>query len=251
VENILDILGFKVSTNSVEDIVKTSLDTEQVLVLNTINPHSYVEQKRDLEFRKALINSDILIPDGSGIVGAAKFLKNINISKIAGYDLFKETLTQLNGKSGTVFFLGSSVSVLEKMEKRAKKEYPRLNIFVLSPPFKPNFNEDEIESFSNRINDFSPDVVFVGLTAPKQEKLIAKLKCKVDVSFLSGVGAVFDFYAGTVKRPSTIWVTLHLEWLIRLLGEPKRLWKRNFVSTPIFILDLLKSKLFEERKKEK
>ena len=83
--NDINLLGFNVTTKSIRNVVSESLQTENTLVVNTINPHSYVEQKSDPEFNEALLNSDILVPDGSGIVLAAKFLKNKEISKIAGY----------------------------------------------------------------------------------------------------------------------------------------------------------------------
>ncbi|MCW8833573.1 MAG: WecB/TagA/CpsF family glycosyltransferase [Colwellia sp.] len=238
-----NILGFEVSKLSVKKIVTSSLLDEKQLVVNTLNPHSYAEQKNDREFKNALLSSDVLIPDGSGMVLAAKFLNNTGIGKIAGYNLFFETMTQLSKTGGKVFFLGSTDIVLNKIVQRAKVDFPKVEVYTLSPPFKVDFDSDDIEYFSKKINDIEADVVFVGLTAPKQEKLIVKLKEFTDVKFFSGIGAVFDFYAGTVKRPSDIWLKLHLEWLVRFIGEPKRLWRRNFISTPIFLIDLLKCKI--------
>ena len=238
-----NILGFEVSTLSVSEIVTSSLLCDGQLVVNTLNPHSYAEQKHDIEFKNALLSSDVLIPDGSGIALAAKFLNNTKVNKIAGYDLFFEVMTQLSKKNGKVFFLGSTDNVLKKISERAKLDFPKVDVYALSPPFKGDFDSYDIACFSKKINDVNADVVFVGLTAPKQEKLIANLKEFTNVEFLSGIGAVFDFYAGTVKRPSELWLKLHLEWLVRFIGEPKRLWRRNFISTPIFLLDLLKWKI--------
>jgi N-acetylglucosaminyldiphosphoundecaprenol N-acetyl-beta-D-mannosaminyltransferase len=244
------ILGFEISKLSVTEIVASSLLDEKQLVVNTLNPHSYAEQKYDSEFKEALLSSDILIPDGSGMVLAARFLNKVYIDKIAGYSLFLETMTQLSVNGGKVFFLGSTDSVLQKIVQKAKVEFPKVDVYTLSPPFKSDFDSSDIEDFAKKINDVKADVVFVGLTAPKQEKLIVKLKGFTDVQFLSGIGAVFDFYAGTVKRPSDIWLKLHLEWLVRLIGEPKRLWKRNFISTPVFLMDLLKSKIINRKKNQ-
>jgi len=246
--NITNILGFDVSRLSVAEIVTSSLLDEKQLVVNTLNPHSYAEQKQDSEFKSALVSSDILIPDGSGMVLAAKFLNNVSIDKIAGYNLFFETMTQLSKTSGKVFFLGSTDTVLNKIVQRAKVDFPKVEVYTLSPPFKNDFDNEDLADFSKKINDIKADVVFVGLTAPKQEKLIVKLKEFTHVQFLSGIGAVFDFYAETVERPSEIWLKLHLEWLVRLIGEPKRLWRRNFISTPIFLIDLLKYKIKKDRK---
>ncbi|HIF9419452.1 TPA: WecB/TagA/CpsF family glycosyltransferase [Photobacterium damselae] len=239
----VSLLGYQVSRLLVTDIVKNALSANDRTVVNTINPHSYVEAKKDSAFKTALVNSDLLIPDGSGIVVAASFLKNIKLNKIAGFDLFKETLTQLNLSNGSVFFLGSSTSVLNKIEEKILIEYPNVKVKTLSPPFKDEFSQDDCNNFISSVNEFSPDVLFVGLTAPKQEKLIDKIKGNINVKMVSGIGAVFDFYSGNVKRPATIWLKLHLEWLVRFIGEPKRLWRRNFISTPIFLKDLVVSKI--------
>lgn len=240
--NSISVLGFDIATDSVDKIVLSVLNRGGCSVINTLNPHSYVEQKSDATFRNALMGSDLLIPDGSGIVMAAKVLHGFKLTKIAGYDLFRETMKQLEGISGRVFFLGSTESVLSCIRVRLAKEFPNIVVQTLSPPFKKEFELDDIKYFSESINGFLPDVVFVGLTAPKQEKLIRDLRSYCSPKFFSGIGAVFDFYAGSIKRPSNFWVGMHLEWLVRLVGEPKRLWKRNFVSTPIFLVDVIKSK---------
>lgn len=236
----INILGYSVTTSKVEDIVIEALSSDNLSVVNTINPHSYVEAKRDIDFRSALYGSDVLIPDGSGIVLAARKIHSFELKKIAGADLFFETMKQLDLQSGKVFFLGSTQKVLDEMLKRARNDFPNLEVEVLSPPYKSEFSEDDKQSFVDVINVFSPDVIFVGLTAPKQEKLIASISGQLNSKMISGIGAVFDFYAGTVKRPKQIWLDLHLEWLVRLLGEPKRLWKRTFVSGPIFLFDLFR-----------
>ncbi|TQV77036.1 WecB/TagA/CpsF family glycosyltransferase [Aliikangiella marina] len=238
----LPILGFKVSTEPVKQIIEYCLNDGKNLVVNTINPHSYIEQKSDKDFRDALLKSDVLIPDGSGIVFAARYLKGVRISKIAGYELFTETMKLLNQNKGKVLFLGSSHNTLAKIKERASKDFENVDVYTHSPPFKPAFTEDDYAEFVRIINEFSPDVLFVGLTAPKQEKLIESIRNRIDVKFSSGIGAVFDFYAGTINRPSSIWIKLHLEWFVRLIGEPKRLWRRNFISTPLFLKDVLLSK---------
>lgn len=238
----INILGYNVSSKNIESIVSEALTGDKLSIVNTINPHSYAEAKKDNVFRAALTNSDVIIPDGSGIVLAAKKLHGANLKKIAGADLFFETMTSLNSMSGKVFFLGSTEEVLKKIKDRAEIEYPKVTVEVLSPPYKPEFSSEDKQRFIDSINLSSSDVIFVGLTAPKQEKLIHDISDKLQGRMVSGIGAVFDFYAGSVKRPKQIWLDMHLEWLVRLLGEPKRLWKRTFVSAPIFLFDLYRAK---------
>ena len=227
------IMNYEVFT---EDLNKLHLSKRQVI--NTINPHSYVTAKEDKLFFEALHNSDLLIPDGSGIVIAAIQINKQSIKKIAGTDLHKFLLEEMNKKSGKVFYMGASQKTLDKIHEKIKIEYPNTIVESYSPPFKPEFNDEENQEIIDRINNFNPDVLFIGMTAPKQEKWLYTHKDKLNFTISSSIGAVFDFYAGTVERPSQFWIDIHLEWLPRLLKEPKRLWRRNFVSTPLFLIDM-------------
>jgi len=237
------IFGFNVSNLSVGTIVSDALDGSKLSVVNTINPHSYIETKRDSIFYAALQDSDVLIPDGSGIVLAARMINKVKIGKISGSDLFYESMGQLSARKGKAFFLGSSNSVLNAISDKGSKEFRDVSIRTLSPSFKEKFVQSDVDSFIQAINTFKPDILFVGLTAPKQEKLIHQIKSQIDVKMVSGIGAVFDFYAGTVVRPHPLFLKLHLEWLIRWFGEPKRLFRRNFISSPLFIFEIFLTKL--------
>lgn len=216
-------------------------DTKQII--NTINPHSYVTAKSDPVFETALRDSDILLPDGSGIVIAARQLHGMNIQKIAGMDLHLHLLSLLNAEGKKCFYMGASQGTLDKIREKLRAEYPNITAEFYSPPFKPEFSAEDNDAILRAVNDFAPDVLFVGMTAPKQEKWLHQHKEQLDVKVACSIGAVFDFYAGTVQRPSQFWIDLHLEWLPRLLKEPKRLWRRNFVSTPLFLGDLLGYKI--------
>jgi N-acetylglucosaminyldiphosphoundecaprenol N-acetyl-beta-D-mannosaminyltransferase len=113
---------------------------------------------------------------------------------------------------------------------------------TFSPPFKEDFSHEENLTMIETINRAKPDVLWVGMTAPKQEKWIYENREKLDVKLLGPVGAVFDFYTGKVKRSAPIFQKTGLEWLPRFLREPRRLWKRNLISTPRFILRVICSK---------
>ena len=227
------IMRYEVFTNNLED-----LDLSKRQVINTINPHSYVTAKEDKPFFEALHDSDLLIPDGSGIVIAAKQINKQDIKKIAGADLHKFLLEEMNKKSGKVFYMGAAQKTLDKIKEKIKLEYPNIIVASYSPPFKPEFTNEDNQIICKKINTFKPDVLFIGMTAPKQEKWLHQHKDRLEFTISSCIGAVFDFYAGTVERPSDFWVNIHLEWLPRLLKEPKRLWRRNLVSTPLFLLDM-------------
>lgn len=234
----MKIMNYEVFVDDLEII-----DLESKKIINTINPHSYVTAKSDKEFEEALQSSDLLIPDGIGIVFAAKHINHKCIKKIAGADLHKFLLSKMDGRNGKVFYMGASQNTLDKIEEKIKNEYPNIKVESYSPPFKSEFTDKDNATMVAKINKFKPDVLFIGMTAPKQEKWLYKHKEQLNFKVASSIGAVFDFYAGTVKRPSQFWINLHLEWLLRLLQEPKRLWRRNFISTPLFIIDILKYKL--------
>jgi len=220
----------------------STIDLKKRTIINTINPHSYILAKNDKEFNQALKNSDILVPDGSGIVLATKFIYGKDIKKIAGADVHKFLLEALNNSNGKVFYMGSSEDTLNQIEKKLKIEYPSILIDSYSPPFKDFFSDEDNKIIINKINAFYPDVLFIGMTAPKQEKWLYEHKDKLNFRVASSVGAVFDFYVDKIKRSSPFWISLHLEWLPRLVKEPKRLWRRNFISTPLFILEMLKER---------
>ncbi|WP_158837703.1 WecB/TagA/CpsF family glycosyltransferase [Polaribacter sp. L3A8] len=213
-------------------------------IINTINPHSYCEAKKDNLFSKALNESDVILPDGTGIVLAAKVIQGKTIKKIAGADLHQFLLEKAQAKKLNVFYLGASENTLGLIRERVRKEFPAITVNTYSPPYKPAFSLEDNENMIAAVNKFNPDILFVGMTAPKQEKWVDTNKAFLNVKVITCIGAVFDFYAGTVKRSSPFWIKLGLEWLPRLLKEPKRLWRRNFVSTPLFLLDLVKAKIF-------
>ena len=214
-------------------------------IINTINPHSFYIASQDAVFKHALKNSCILLPDGIGIVYGNLILNKKRLSRIAGIDLFEYVLNQYNknadGQLKKIFFLGSTNNVLAQIKTKIAIEFPTLEIDYYSPPFKAELSETDNQVILKRINTFKPEVLFVGMTAPKQEKWVFMNKEKIDARLICSVGAVFDFYAERIKRPGKVWQALGLEWLGRLLHEPKRLWRRSFISSPYFIGQVIKS----------
>jgi N-acetylglucosaminyldiphosphoundecaprenol N-acetyl-beta-D-mannosaminyltransferase len=236
---INNILGYSIDSRFEIPVNKVSLKT----IINTINPHCYCEAKKDIIYRQALMCSDILLPDGIGIVWAIYILTGEKIRRIAGADIHLKLLQALNDSRGRVFYMGSSTHTLQKIHQKIKIEFPNIVVESYSPPYKPIFTTEENSQILSAINKFQPDVLFIGMTAPKQEKWVYQHKDQINAKIIASVGAVFDFYAGTIKRPNKFWRDLGLEWLIRFLHEPKRLYRRNFISTPCFLLDVLRSKL--------
>ena len=233
----IDVLSYPVFSSSLE-----SLSLAGKKLVNTINQYSYVLAERDVVFKNALKQSDVLLPDGVGITSACLLLTGKKIKKIAGADLHAHLLNELQKVNGTCFYLGSSAATLEKIRNRLAFEYPGIKAGFYAPSFSPAFSKSENQQMLAAINKFKPDVLFIGLTAPKQEKWAFENKNEIDASLICSIGAVFDFYAGTVRRPSKIFIALGLEWLGRLIKEPRRVGKRYLYFGPVFILLLLKKK---------
>ncbi|MDO6739086.1 WecB/TagA/CpsF family glycosyltransferase [Wenyingzhuangia sp. 2_MG-2023] len=231
----LSLLEYKIFTGKLTDI-----DYRKKQLITTINQYSYCIADNDLQFKKALQKSDILLPDGIGIVVAAKLLRKQKIQKIAGAEIHQYLLEQVNKDHGTCMYMGASESTLLKIKERLSQEYPNIRVATYSPPYKPEFSKEDNQAMIAAVNGFKPYVLFVGMTAPKQEKWAKAHKDQLDVGTICAIGAVFDFYAGTVERPSPFWVNLGLEWFIRLLKEPKRMWRRYVYYGPFFGYVLLK-----------
>ena len=143
----------------------------------------------------------------------------------------------------TVMFMGSSQKVLDLIVKRAAEVYPHLKIVTYSPPYKPEFSDEDNKAIVEAINAADPDLLWIGMTAPKQEKWTYSHWNELNIHCHVGtIGAVFDFFAGTVERAPIWWQRHGLEWLYRLLKEPKRMWRRYIIGNALFLWNMLKEK---------
>lgn len=217
--------------------------SKKKMLINTINAYSYNVTKKDSLFKEALMNCDVLIPDGVSIVWAIKLLEKRKIKKIAGADLFLYQMEKLEKVGGKCFFLGSTNTTLKKIRDRAKIDYPNVIVETFSPPYKSEFTSEENEDIIKRLNKYQADAVFVGMTAPKQEKWAYDNFSNIETGHICSIGAVFDFYAGNVKRAPDWAIRIGLEWLYRFVKEPKRLWKRYMYGNGMFVYYILKEKI--------
>lgn len=232
------------------DIVQSLKDLDSIpegkVLINTINAHSYNVAQKDSLFAEALLGGDYLIPDGASIVGACRFLKAASspAERISGWDLFIHEMDRVASGGGRVMFAGSSPEVLSLIRERVANEYPDATVVTYSPPYKPSFSEADDKAMIAAINAADPDLLWIGMTAPKQEKWAYSHWNELDIRCHCGtVGAVFDFYAGTARRAPLWWQKHSLEWLYRLIREPRRMWKRYLVGNVLFIVNILKEKL--------
>ncbi|SMO96711.1 WecB/TagA/CpsF family glycosyltransferase [Gracilimonas mengyeensis] len=205
------------------------------VLINTINAHSYNVSRKDALFTDSLKNCDVLIPDGISVVWALKWLNGTQLKKIAGADLFFYEMDRLQQQGGSCFFLGSTNETLKRIKNRAAEEYPDVTVGTYSPPYKPEFSEEDSAAMVQAVNEMQPDVLFIGLTAPKQEKWAYQHLDALETGHICCIGAVFDFYAGTITRAPQWMIDAGLEWLYRLVREPRRMWRRYLVGNVKFL----------------
>jgi N-acetylglucosaminyldiphosphoundecaprenol N-acetyl-beta-D-mannosaminyltransferase len=206
-----------------------------------VPPHSVELAHRDEGFRHAIDQCDIITPDGIGIVIASFLLGGSIRTRVCGPDLFMSLCVRLRTEKGgaSVFLLGPTDQTVELVRERLGREFPAIKVVgAYAPPFVSDFEGAIVDEIAIRIDDSGADVVFVGLGAPKQEKLASRLSSRVKPTVIIPIGGVFDFYSGRIKLPPRALQSLGLIWAYRLLQEPVRLFRRN-LDGPAFILRVL------------
>jgi N-acetylglucosaminyldiphosphoundecaprenol N-acetyl-beta-D-mannosaminyltransferase len=243
------ILGYPVSTLS----LAASLDEAWRLMgtgrfgyyMACANAHSLITAGENDTFAQALREADLLVPDGAGILIAGRILGRPFPERVAGMEFFTAMSRRAEAQGGlSYYFLGSSETVLARILERMAEDYPHIRVAgTYSPPFKAHFDGADNDAMIDLVNAAEPDVLWVGMTAPKQEVWIHGQRHRLRARFIGAVGAVFDFYAGTKKRPPEWMCNNGLEWVGRLVQEPDRLWRRTVVSSPRFFLKVIGTRL--------
>jgi N-acetylglucosaminyldiphosphoundecaprenol N-acetyl-beta-D-mannosaminyltransferase len=161
-------------------------------------------------------------------------------NRVYGPDLFERFCGLSEGKGYSHFFYGSSPKVLNLLTQTIRQRFPRIRIVgFISPPYRPLYGQEE-NRFIEEINESGADVLWVGLGCPKQEKWMVSVRDRIRVPVIAAIGAAFDFHAGVVKQAPPFWQKHGLEWLFRLLQEPRRLSIRYLVYNPWFLIRLTK-----------
>lgn len=203
------------------------------------NVHSVVTARSDRALREAIDKADIATPDGMPVAWLIGRRRGIRQARINGPDLTLKLCQEATNLGIGVAFYGSSLDTLARLRAELTARFPALRITaMISPPFHA-LTAAETESFNRQLNESGAGIVFVGLGCPKQEVWMADHKESVS-AVLIGVGAAFDYIAGTVKRPPLWMQRIGLEWLGRLIAEPRRLWRRYLVTNSIYIAYLIR-----------
>jgi N-acetylglucosaminyldiphosphoundecaprenol N-acetyl-beta-D-mannosaminyltransferase len=210
--------------------------------ISFVNPHSVMVSFKDPDMAKALRQSSIILSDGIGIVIASRILGCSQIHRITGPAFMLKSCEWSQYYGYSHFFYGGAEGVAEQLAEHLKQKYPRLKIAgTYCPPFR-NLTPQEEEEVIANINSHKPDILWVGLGAPKQEKWINQHLGKIQTTAMIGVGAAFDFHSGR-KKWAPQWIRdTGIEWMFRLIQEPARMWRRN-LNNAIFLCCVFGQKL--------
>ncbi|MBF0620271.1 MAG: WecB/TagA/CpsF family glycosyltransferase, partial [Candidatus Omnitrophica bacterium] len=244
---IVNICGVNIHNlffREVLEHIEKSIILRMPVSVVTPNVDHIVKLQNDLEFKKVYERAALVLVDGMPILWAARFLGTPLREKVSGSDLFPKVCEMASAKGWTVFFMGGREGAASKAAETFRKSYPGIKVVgTYCPPM--GFEKDEFENqrIVKMIKEKRPDILFVGVGAPKQEKWIDKFKdqCQVPVSI--GVGVSFEFVAGIVKRAPLWMQNAGLEWFWRLMMEPQRLWRRYLVEDAVFFSLVLNQKL--------
>jgi N-acetylglucosaminyldiphosphoundecaprenol N-acetyl-beta-D-mannosaminyltransferase len=232
-----DVLGVPIAELTIEEAVETVdgwIERREQAYACLINVHVVETARRSAELRSALHHPAALnLPDGAPVAWLASRVRRSPVPRITGSDLFAALCS---GSRRRHFFLGSTPETLERLVTAVRGKHPDAQICgVLSPPFRP-LNDREATELVERVNAARPDIVWVGLGAPRQEIWMRSNRARLTAPALIGVGAVFDFASGTKRRAPNWARRAGLEWAHRLLTEPRRLWRRYLVTNTTFLL---------------
>lgn len=229
----LDIITMQETLERISEFIKNKDGVQHVVV----NVAKLVYAQKDEQLREIINSCPLINVDGAGVILGAKFL-GINIpERVAGIDLM-EKLIEYSAQNGyRPYFFGAKEEIVKSVVEIYKEKYPQLQIAGYRNGY---YSEDEEAGLVEEIKNANADILFVAMGSPKKEIFLSKYSKAMDVAFTMGVGGSFDVVAGKVKRAPMWMQKLHSEWLFRLIQEPKRMWKRYFVTNSIFLGMILK-----------
>lgn len=242
----INIIGSEISVTNMESLltsIKCKIDSGETDYICVSNVHTVITAKED-EYYKTIINYSFMsVPDGMPLVWVGRKRGYKDIGRTAGPDIMENTFKSISYKKYKHYFYGSTRDTLDLMKDNLMKEYPYLNIVGMKESYFRPLTEEEDKEIVDEINSLKPDLIWVGLGAPRQEKWMYEHREKIKSSLMIGVGGAFAIYADLVDR-APLWMQKHgLEWLYRLIKEPGRLWKRYLVTNFKFIFYLICDRL--------
>lgn len=228
-----NVLGVEFDNVTMQEAVERAMELiseRRCAYCATPNPEIVMLAKEDVALREALAWADMVLPDGAGIVKGAAILGRPMKQKVPGIDFACGVMAQLAERGGSVYLFGAKPGVAEAAGQTLKGMFPGLVISGTSDGY---FSDDG--PIIEKISAAAPDMLLVCLGAPKQELWMAKMAGKLHLGLMVGLGGSLDVFAGTVKRAPVAWQKLDLEWLYRLIKEPRRIGR--MMKLPLFVLE--------------
>ncbi|GLC87897.1 WecB/TagA/CpsF family glycosyltransferase [Lysinibacillus piscis] len=232
------VLGIQVNTEGYDELMNMAferIDKKQKALVVAINPEKIIKAKEDPALKKLLNEAEFQIPDGIGVILASKIQKGQIRERVTGVDMMMKLCEEAAKRGKPVFLYGGKPGVADAAKAKLESLFPSIKIVGVQD----GYEKDE-QKVMARINEVKPDILFVAMGSPKQENWINANREQLYPTIYQGVGGSFDVLAGTVKRAPAIFQKFGLEWLYRLMKEPKRI-KRQ-IALPLFLLEVAKQK---------
>lgn len=231
----VNLLGIRICALRMEEVLsicEKHISKKSPLLLGVLNVAKLVNCRKNVELRKSLMDADLVLADGLPIVWLSKLIGDPLPERIPGIDVMYQLLELSSRKNYSIFFLGARKKVVQKVAQIIQKDYPNVRIAGYRDGY---FEESESREVAEEIKNSLADIVFVGITSPKKENFLRNWRDFTNVPVCHGVGGSFDVLADVTKRAPFWMQKCGLEWLYRLIQEPRRMWKRYLVTNTIFI----------------
>lgn len=233
-----NVLGIGVSALNLQrarEAILSALRAQQKGYVCVTGVHGISEAQTDATFRAVLNGAFLNTPDGMPLVWLGKLLADHGVDRVYGPDLMLEVFEATQNTEFTHFFYGGAPGIAQRLKDRMEERFPETKIVgIWEPPFRP-LNEKENRDLSAYVSERKPDIIWVGLSTPKQEKFMAEYLPRLQTTLMFGVGAAFDFHSGAVRQAPRWIQRSGFEWLFRLCCQPARLARRYLVNNPLFI----------------
>jgi len=234
----INVLGVGVSALNMEmalEIIEGWIERREPHYVCVTGVHGVMESQRDENLRRIHNRAGLVTPDGMPLVWLSRLKGFRHVERVYGPDLMLALCGRSAAKGYRHFFYGGAQGVPEQLAARLQERFPGLQVAgTFSPPFRP-LTPEEDDQIIQMINEAAPDIVWVGLSTPKQERWMAEHVGRLTAPVLIGVGAAFDFLTGRKPQAPRWMQRAGLEWLFRLLTEPRRLWRRYLINNPLFV----------------
>lgn len=229
-----ELFGVPLDALTMDEVLEridATIARRQRLLTGVVNAAKVVNMRRDPELRRAVLAADLIVADGMAIVWAARLLGLAVPERVPGIDLMERLLERGNEKGYRVFCLGAKEKVLQTVMNKIRSENPGVELVGGRDGY---FSESDEPEVAAQIEAARPDLLFVAMSSPKKELFLERWAERMGVPVCHGVGGAFDVLAGVVRRAPPAWQRLGLEWLYRVVQEPRRMWRRYLVTNTIF-----------------